>query len=61
MRKPKMKLWKKLALAAGIIVIILAAALIFIGNYFVNFALVRADTCEKDDAPTSVVTDEDQA
>ena len=32
MRKPKMKLWKKLALAAGIIVIILAAALIFIGN-----------------------------
>ena len=25
MRKPKMKLWKKLALAAGIIVIILAA------------------------------------
>lgn len=61
MRKPKMKLWKKLALAAGIIVIILAAALIFIGNYFVNFALVRADTGEKDVAPTSIVTAEDQA
>lgn len=61
MQKPKRKLWKKLALAAGGIVILAAAALLCIANYLVNFALVRADTGGKDVAPASTVTAEDQA
>lgn len=60
MDKPKMKLWKKIAIAVVCLIVALMLALIFVGNYFVDFALMRSDE-SKDVSPTSITSVEDQA
>lgn len=53
----KKKIWWKIGIAA---VVVLLAALFFVGNYLVNFAIVRKDNPESV-APASAVTAENQA
>ena len=42
--KTKANTKKKLLIAAGVVVVALAAALVFISNYLVNYAIGRSGT-----------------
>ena len=51
----KKKLWLKLLLA---LLVIVAAVLVFAGNYLVDFAIVREENTEKDVAPPAEISEE---
>lgn len=56
-KRKKRKLWPKIVVGLAVV---LAAGLIFVGNYLVNFGIVRKDT-PQDVSPDSVVSAEDRA
>lgn len=51
---------KKLCIALASVIVIIAAALALVGNYLVNYAIVRSDV-QRAVAPESVVTAENES